>query len=285
MTTHYDTLGVAETATADEIKAAYKKLAKQYHPDLNPGNAEAEARFKEVSAAHDILKDAARRAAYDHERSQPPHQEFEFNFRSGDGFGFGFPPDDMFRQMQEELLRRQMNRDVHLGHTITLEDAFHGFEKETSYRVAGEGLKTIRLKIPAGIEHGNRVRFAGAGIRQDITRAAGDLYVTVGIQAHPVFRRDGKDLVTQAKVDALDAMLGCEVELQGIDGQGLTLAVPAGVQTGQMLRLKGQGMPVMKSPERGDLFVEVFVTVPRGLSEQQKQLLRRVKAGEPAIHA
>ena len=282
MTTHYDTLGVPEAASPDDIKAAYKKLAKEFHPDLNPGRPEAETRFKDISAAYDTLKDEGKRAAYDAEQRQPARTAsgFEYNF-SREPWG---DTGDIFRDMQEEILRRQMNRDIHLSHMITLEDAFHGYEKETSYRVAGAGLRTIRLKIPAGIEHGNRVRFSGAGVQQDPRRPAGDLYVTIGIQPHPAFRREGRDLIVQTKVDAIDAMLGCDIDLQGIDGHSLKLTVPAGVQSGQMLRLKGQGMPVIKSGERGDLFVEMHVTVPRGLSEGQRQLLRRVRLGGSPIH-
>lgn len=282
MTSHYDTLGVNEAAAPDAIKAAYKKLAKEFHPDLNPGNPEAETRFKDISAAYDTLKDETKRAAYDADLRRPAQTASGFDFHFTREYGSG--PGDIFREMHEEILRRQVNRDIHLSHMITLEDAFHGYEKETSYRVAGAGLRTIRLKIPAGIEHGNRVRFGGAGVQQDARRPAGDLYVTIGIQPHPVFRREGRDLILQAKVDAIDAMLGCDIALQGIDGNSLKLTVPAGVQSGQMLRLKGHGMPVIKSAERGDLFVEMHVTVPRGLNEAQRQLLRRVRQGGAQIH-
>ena len=285
MTDHYETLGVAATATPDEIKAAYKKLAMQHHPDRNQGDKAAEEKFKETNAAYDILKDADKRAFYDLERQRQRHappEDFEFQFRTTNGHGFS--PEDIFRHMHEEFHRPRGNRDVHLNLSITLDEAFFGFEREMSYRVPGEGLRTIRLKIPAGVEHGNRVRFVGGGGQADSASPAGNLYVTVAVAPHAVFRRDGRNLIAQASIDAIDAMLGCDTEIQGLDGQKIRLIVPAGVQNGQMLRLRGHGMPMLRKADRGDLFVEMTVLVPRNLTEAQKQLLRRVRDGESPIH-
>lgn len=288
---HYKTLGVTSTASAAEIKAAFRNLAKQYHPDKNPGDKAAEARFKEISAAFEVLGDSEKRSKYDAE------QTGSFRFNAGAGTG-GYSASDFARAWQgggqthedllAEILRQRAakgargfpeyenvkNRDIQLTYNITLEEAFTGKEHRLKYNVAGES-RELNLKIPAGFQSGMKIRHAGLGDHAAKAIPPGDLFVTINIIPHARFTRNGDDLTVQANVDYLQAIVGGSVEVETIDGSILRLKVPQGTQPGKVVRVVGRGMP--NRTGRGDLYVEFDVVAPT-LSDADFQKIQDIVA-------
>jgi DnaJ-class molecular chaperone len=284
MSDPYAVLGVAKDATDEQIKVAYRKLALKYHPDKNPDNKESEEKFKEVSNAYDLLKDPKKRGAFDHvgQSGQPfgggPRRTanggFEWNINSSHG-EFNF--DDFLGAFTAH--RRQRNNDLQVRCGITLEDAFSGKELEINIR-APSGSKNTTVSIPAGIDSGNRLIVRGQGESIYSGLPPGDLYVDVVVQPHDRFRRVAQNLVVTEEVDAFDAMLGIEVEIETIDKQTIKVTLPPGVQTGQKLRCAGRGMPILNMDGRGDLIVEVAVRVP-SLTDEQREMIQKLKGMTP----
>lgn len=347
----YKTLGVEKNATAEEVKKAYRKLAMKYHPDQNKGDAEAEAKFKEINEAYDVLKDEQKRATYDRfgagafESGGPGAGG---GFQGGFG-GFTGAFSDIFEDMFGDLMgggRRDgaqgRGQDVQYGMEISLEDAFRGKEEiikiylnETCDACKGSGAeagagpencatcgghgrirqqqgfftieracptcggqgqviknpckkcggqgrikkeKSIKVKIPAGIEHGRRIRLAGEGEAGLRGGPNGDLYILLNIKPHKLFKRDGMNLYCRAPITVFKAALGGEIEIVAIDGSRAKVKIPPGSQTGQQFRLKGKGMSVMKSDARGDLFLELFIETPVNLNKKQQDLMRQLEA-------
>ncbi len=361
---YYRTLGVARDASSEEIKKAYRKLAMTYHPDRNPGDKEAEHRFKEINEAYEVLRDVQRRAAYD----RFGHAAFEAGGGAGagagggagfgpgfGGFGTGFA--DVFEEMFGDFMgpgrrARASGRgsDIRYNLEITLEDAFVG-RKETVHvptsvaceschgtgaaggaeptacsmcggagRVrtqsgfftvertcpscGGSGQmirdpcracngagrvrkeKTLQVSIPAGIEDGTRIRLAGEGEAGLRGGPPGDLYIFVTVAPHQFFVRDGADVYCRAPIAMTKAALGGTVEVPTLEGARARVAVPAGTQTGRQFRLRGKGMPVLRSTARGDMFIEAIVETPVDLTEKQKRLLQEFEeAGNQARHS
>ncbi len=308
---YYGTLGVSKTASQKEIKAAYRKLAKTLHPDMNPGNAKAEARFKEVGEAYAVLGDPDKRKKYDelganwraYEQAQQSGQGF-------DGFGVGWPPggwtvdfgegggatrvsvDEMQDLFGEEhpfsdffktffggggrepraqrAPRPRRGRDLEHGVELTLEEAARGATRRIAIKADGRA-RTIEVRIPAGVKDGSRVRAAGEGEGGTSGAASGDLYLRVHVLPHPVFERTGDDLHARLKVPLTTAVLGGEAEAPTLDGHR-RLRIAPGTQPGQVLRLRGQGMPVVgRGGARGDLYVMVDVALPRHLSDEERK--------------
>ena len=296
---YYKILGVEETADADAIKKAYRKLAREYHPDRNPDKKDAEERFKEIQEANDVLSDPEKRKQYDMMRKNP------FGAFGGDGFntsgggryyrapdgtyvrfdqggGAGAPGgvgmDDLFGDAGgglgdffsrifggEEAPRRTRRpargRDVETTLQLTFEQALEGGKTEVSLP-SGE---TIRINIPKGVRPGFKIRLRGRGM-------AGDLYVTFDVAEHPRFRREGDDLYTSVTINALEAMLGTNRRVTNAYGKRVKLPISPGTQPGEKLRLKGLGVKTDKAT--GDLYVEVEVTVPQKLTDEQREQLR-----------
>lgn len=355
---YYEVLGVAKTASGDEIKKAYRKLAMQYHPDRNPGNKEAEAKFKDINEAYEVLKDEQKRAAYD----RYGHQAFTGGFGGGaganpfNGFDFtgtGFADvfSDIFSEFTGQGRSRQRSYaqrgdDIRYDIALTLEEAFRGVEKEIAItaskecdachgfgtadgkeppvcatckgtgkvrtqqggffvfettcpqcrgtgRVAvdkckkcrGTGTekleKSLKIKIPAGIENGTRMRVAGEGEAGKRGGTKGDLYVFITVKGHKVFERDGADLYTLAPISMATAALGGSFNIKGIDGEEIEVEVKPGTQPNDKLRLKGKGMRYMNSDKRGDLFVAFKVVIPTKLNDKQKECLKQFQAESP----
>jgi curved DNA-binding protein len=295
MQDYYTTLGVSDSATEDEIKKAFRGLAMQHHPDKNPGNAEAEAKFKTINEAYATLSDPNKRAEYDNmkrygggpqmNRGGGPsgfNHEFHFNFGGPggiddiinqffhqNGFGGGFP----FGQQQQ-----RRNRDFQFNMDITLEEAFSGKDMPINFNANGQDTNIV-VRIPAGIDTGSRLRFQGHGDRSMQGIPPGDLFVNVNIVAHPTFRRDGPHLHAQISVDALDAIVGCDVDIPCIDGSTVRVHVTPGTQHGSTLRVAGKGMPKQQnSRERGDVLISVHISTPQGLSSDQLSTLRTIVA-------
>lgn len=353
---YYEILEVSKTASGDEIKKSFRRLAMQYHPDRNPGDSEAEAKFKEINEAYEVLKDEQKRAAYD----RYGHQAFaNGGMGGGNPFGGGFNFDfggaggfaDIFSEVFSEFVgggrgRRQSyaqrGQDIRYNLTITLEEAFTGVEKEISFastetcetchghgtkdgkeapvctHCGGSGkvriqqgffvveqncphckgtgrlikdacpdckgrgfvnkAKTIKVKIPAGIEDDTRMRIQGAGEAGTRGGENGDLYVFVTVKQHKLYEREGANLYTRIPLSMCCAALGGKIDIPSIDGSKIELKIDAGAQTDQVVKVKGQGMTQVRSDRRGDLFVKLRVETPVNLSARQKELLEEFRS-------
>lgn len=352
---YYDVLGVSKTATADEIKKAYRKLARQYHPDVNKDNPEAAEKFKEASEAYSVLSDEQKRAQYD----QFGHAAFENGgaggaggfggFEGFGGFGGGGMEDifDMFfggqgRGSRGSNAGPQRGADLRFDLEITFEEAAFGLEREISlYRdeqcphchgncaepgskvetchechgsgeirftqntmfgqmtnvrpcpkCHGEGKiisepckecrgqgtvkknKKLKVKIPAGVDNGSRLRVAGEGEAGVKGGPSGDLYVYLYVKPHKFFERDGTTVYCEVPINIVQATLGDEIKVPTLDGQ-VVMKVPEGTQPGKVLRLKGKGIPSLRNSTRGDQLVRIKVVVPQKLNEKQKDALRK----------
>src|SRR5438067_1130289 len=250
---YYEVLGVARGAHEDEIKRAYRKLAIKFHPDKNPNDLHAEEKFKELGDAYDVLIDADKRAAYDR------YGHAAFSHGAG-GFGGGFhDPFDIFREA--------------FGGGGGICERFFGRGGEG--RV--ENSSRIKLKIPAGIGSGSRLRSSRngeAGIRGG---PAGDLYVVLHIKEHPVFQRDEDDLYCEVPISFAVAALGGEVPVPTLEGKA-NLRIPAGTQSGQVFKLRGKGIANLEGRGRGDLLARVIVEVPTRLNSEQRRKLEEFSA-------
>ena len=344
---YYEVLGVSRDASEDELKKAYRKLAMQFHPDRNQGDAKAEARFKEVNEAYEVLKDGDKRAAYD----RFGHAAFEGGGGGGGGgnpFGGGGFEDifeEMFGRFGGRGGRQATGRGADLRQEvqITLEEAFAGTKKtirvpssvscdacngsgaeggsasattcgtcrgsgkiraqqgfflieRTCPTCSGSGKiiknpckvcsgsgrvqrdRTLNVTIPAGVEDGTRIRLTGEGEAGLRGAPAGDLYVDIGVKPHPIFQREGPNIMVRVPLRMTQAALGASVEVPSIDGGRSAVKIPAGTQTGDNFRLRGKGFSVLRNPARGDMYVQVVVETPQNLTAKQRELLEAFEA-------
>ncbi|MBZ4644701.1 MAG: molecular chaperone DnaJ [Petroclostridium sp.] len=346
---YYEVLGVSRGASDDEIKKAYRKLAKKYHPDVNPGNKEAEAKFKEVNEAYEVLSDSQKRARYD----QFGHAGTDPNGFGGGGFGGGFGDFDLGDIFESFFggtgfgtsARRngpQKGRDIKSSLEISFEEAAFGVEKEinifrmencdvchgtgakpgtspitcsvckgtgqvqykqrtpfgqfvnvrTCDHCNGEGKiisnpctvchgkgairksRKIKVNIPAGIDDGQTISLRGEGDPGVKGGPSGDLYISIKVRPHPLFQRQGTDVICEIPITFVQAALGAELEVPTLDGK-VKYSIPEATQSGTIFRLKGKGIPHIRGYGRGDQYVKVLVEVPKNLSEKQKELLRQ----------
>ena len=295
---YYEVLGVSKSASDDEIKKAYRKLAIKYHPDKNPGDKEAEAKFKEINEAHDVLADKQERARYD----QFGHagvgggaagnpfgaggnpfgggfnyngQTFNFDFGSA-GFGGG-GLDDILGSIfgfGAGARRPRRGADYQTTVTLTFEEAIFG----TTKSVSADG-KSLKVKIPAGIDDGMSIRLSGKGGPAPEGGEKGDLYVRVRVKPHKNLTREGAIILSEEKISMVDAALGCEIEVETVDGK-ITMKVPAGTQSGTPFKLSGHGVPFRADGDRGPHIVTVVVETPKNLSKKQKELLEEFKSNK-----
>ncbi len=291
---YYKVLGVERSANADDVRKAYRKLAMQYHPDRNPGDKQAEERFKEINEAYQVLSDPQKRARYDQlgsaysnwqQRGGSPG-DFDWSqwFSGQPGAGGGgthveygdindlFGQDifsDFFRSIFGGMggragtsTRTRQAPAYQQPISITLEEAYHG-----TTRTLQSQDRRLQVRIPAGVKTGSKVRVAGGG------PDGSDLYLIVEVEPDARFERQGDDLRGSATVDVFTAMLGGEAEVETMNGR-VKLKIPAGTQPEQVFRLAGRGMPRLRSAQnKGDLFVRLKVRVPKQLTEKQKSLL------------
>lgn len=344
---YYEVLGVKKDASSEEIKKAYRQLARKYHPDVNPGNKEAETKFKEAKEAYETLTDPQKKQFYDQFGHADPNQGFGGNGGFGSqGFG-GF--EDIFESFFGggfgQTARRGPTRGADLRYDIeiTFEEAAFGLEKEvtiekmtscdkcngtgaknsnsmktcgtckgsgqvqytqntpfgrfvnvkTCTTCNGEGAvieepcthcggkgkiranKKISLKIPAGIDHGQRLRVSGEGEPGDKGGPPGDLYVFIHVKPHSIFKRSGNDVVIDDSISYVQAALGVEIEVQTLDGKS-KLKIPAGTQSGTVFKLKGKGIPFIRGVGRGDQHVKIKVDIPRTISDEERELLKKL---------
>ncbi len=304
---YYKTLGVEKNATADQIKKAYRKLAVKFHPDKNPDDKEAEAKFKKISEAYAVLSDAKKRQEYDTYGSagfqQRYSQEdifrgFDVNdilnqfgfgggsfrtgsFRTHPGGGGANPFGDLFGQAAGGCggggCRPQPTKGA--DHTyelaISLEDVLQGANKNIALR-QGAGSQNISVKVPKGIESGKKLRLTGKGAPSSSGGAPGDLFLKITVQPHPLFTRDGNNLIMEKKIPFSAACLGTSVEITTLEGKKFKVKVPAGVQQEAKLRIKGHGLPSGPMGARGDIFVKILVLIPRELSAEQEKIVNKL---------
>ena len=306
----YDILGVSRSASAEEIKKAYRRLAKKHHPDVNPGNKQAEEKFKEVTAAFEVLSDPKRRALYDEfgpdalrtgfdEKKAEAYRQWKrqgFSPEAGIPFDLGdfervnvgdFGPFDFGSIFGDLFGGRARSRragpspagglDARAEIDVDLREAVLGGEREV--RVAG---LTLRVKIPPGVGEGSQIRLAGQGGPGAFGGPPGDLYLTVRLREHPLVRREGKDLVVDLPITVPEAVLGAEVTLPTFDGP-VRLRVPPGTQAGTRLRLRGRGLPDLRGGGRGDLHAVVKIVLPETSEPLRKaaRALEDLYKGDP----
>ena len=322
---YYATLGVPKTATEKEIKQAFRKLARKYHPDVNPADKTAEARFKEVNEANEVLSDPQKRKKYDelganwraYENAPPGANPYgggspfgggswstsgggggyrtmtpeEMNAMFGGG-GDDSPFSDFFKTFfggmggAEEATgarggrarpRARKGQDVEHPFELDLEDAIRGSVQRLQLRHDGHA-RTVEVRIPAGVTDGSRVRVAGEGGRGSGSAPSGDLYLRVQLKPHPVFDVKGRDVYTRARVPVPIAVLGGEVDVTTPEAKTLRLKIPAGTPSGQKFRLRGHGLPnVGKPEERGDLYANVEIDVPKNLTDDERKHYEALK--------
>ena len=348
-TCYYEVLGVTRTASDGEMKTAFRKAAMVYHPDRNPGNAEAEHKFKELNEAYQTLTDGQKRAAYD----RFGHAAFENGGMGGGGGaeGFGSSMADIFDDLFGDMMgRRGQQRqggagrgsDLRYNMEITLEDAFHG--KTASLKLptsvscdtcSGSGARPgakpkqcstcgghgrvraqqgffaiertcptcqgrgemidhpcpsctgtgrvtrerqLSVNVPAGVEDGTRIRLAGEGEAGTRGGPAGDLYIFVSTKPHPFFQRDGADLFCRVPISMVQAALGDEVVVRTVDGGEAKVKIGEGTQSGKQFKVRGKGMPVLRSRDVGDLYIQATVETPQNLTRKQRELLAEFDA-------
>ncbi|MBI2844291.1 MAG: DnaJ domain-containing protein [Armatimonadetes bacterium] len=289
---YYQILGIARNASNKEIKQAYRRLARKHHPDVNPGDKSSEEKFKEISEAYEVLSDKEKRKKYDQygqycqqagkpgagAGQPPPGWDFgfgDFDFETQGPRGFGDIYDLIFgreggragaRTGRQRVWTPARGRDVEYEIEVSLEDAFSGATK--TFTVDG---RRIEVKIPKGVNTGSRIRLAGQGEPGRGTES-GDLYLIVRMRPHPVFERKESDLYADVSVPYTTAALGGEVQVSTLSGK-VNMKIPAGTSSGQTFRLAGQGMPNVKGNARGNLYARVKVTVPKTLSQRERELL------------
>ena len=341
---YYEVLGVSRDCSESELKTAYRKLAMQYHPDRNPGNAKAEEKFKEASEAYGVLSDADKRAAYD----RYGHASTSAGFGGGSPFADAADLGDIFGDLFGEMFggggqrrgsRVQRGEDLRFDITIEFEEAVFGKETEIKVRrrencAACRGMGTtsgrgpsvcgqcqgrgqlryqqgffsvaracancggtgtvitdpcttcrgetrvvrefqMKVKVPAGVEDGTRIRYSGEGEAGRFGGPRGDLYVVLTVRPHDFFERDGHDLHCVVPISFPQAALGAELQIPGLDGE-VTLRVPEGTQSGKEFRIRSHGVPHLNESGRGDLIVEVVVQTPKKLSRTQRELVRQL---------
>ncbi|MEM7664491.1 MAG: molecular chaperone DnaJ [Pseudomonadota bacterium] len=351
---YYETLGVSRDADGSTLKSAYRKLAMKFHPDRNPGDTEAEAKFKACNEAYECLKDPQKRAAYD----RFGHEAFTQGMNGG-GFGGGRGPQGDFGDIGDIFetifgsafggggAARQPNRrgaDLRYDMQVSLEEAFDGKSTEIEIEVSqqcetcdgsgatpgtgerqcnlchghgavrakqglfvverpcptcsgrgvvledpcgncrGEGredrAQTLSVDIPPGVDTGTRIRLQGKGEAGARGAPAGDLYIFIHVTPHSLFEREGTTLATRVPVSFTAAALGGSVDIPDLDGGTNTVDIPAGIQSGKQLRVRGAGMPVLQGRGRGDLVVEIKVETPTKLSRKQKEILEQFRETE-----
>jgi curved DNA-binding protein len=305
---YYQTLGVSKNATQEEIKSAFRKLARKYHPDTAKDKKSAEERFKEINEAYEVLSDPEKRKKYDAYGAnwqqggfQPPpggggaYEGFPGGFKEGGvefhfgGTGFS----DFFEQLFGGARRRGgrgfmgydfeeppiHGQDVEADILVTLEEALHGSTRQISFRRGASGkAQTYTVRIPKGVREGQRVRLAGQGESGGGGGQAGDLYLRIKFEKHPYFNVSGSDLYYDLEIPVWQAVLGGDAEIPTLDGRA-KLHVPPCAQNGQKFRLSGRGLP-RKGGERGDLYAVVLPVLPRELSSHERELWKEIASSQ-----
>ena len=291
----YTVLGVARNATPKEIKQAFRKLARECHPDVNPGDDASERKFKQVNEAYEVLSDEKNRKAYDKYGRDWKHAgEFEkagvggrggpgaWRWASGGGRRAGFEGfdglDGVFGSIFGDGRPAQMRgRDLDHRVDVSLEEAFHGSQRTLTLRDQQGRPRRLEVKIPKGVKTDSRVRVAGEGYPGAGGGPSGDLYLVVNVLPHAAFERRSDNLHTDVPVALTGAVLGTEVEVPTLSGK-VALKIPPETQNGKSFRLRGKGMPRLKGGGAGDLYAKIMVQLPTDLSERERALFQDLHA-------
>lgn len=274
--THYDTLGVGESANADEIKKAYRKLASQHHPDKGGDTA----KFQEIQTAYDILSNQQKREQYDLERAGGGFRQF--NFRGGGAHpdieaifkNFGFAGMDPFEHMRQPQPRR--NKDLRVELNLSLAETLAAQTKTISVQTTTGHRETVEVQIPRGVTTGMQIKYAGLGDNLFESLARGDLFVQIVVADSANFKLNGIDLYSKLSVNCLLAITGGTATITGLDGTVFELTVQPGTQPGTKFRVGGQGLYQLNSERRGDLYVTMEVTVPKNLTPEQLEIVQNL---------
>lgn len=284
---YYKVLGLDKSASTDDVKKAYRKLARKYHPDLNPDNKEANKMFQQINEAHEVLSDPDKRKKYDQYGKDWQHAEqFEqqrsrrqYSGNGGQDFEEGFGDSD-FSSFFESMFGRQEGRgrharfkgqDLQAELQLNLEDI-----AQTHQRTLTVNGKNVRITIPAGVENGQKIRLKGYGGPGANGSEAGDLFITFSIQNHPRFKRSGNDLHATEDLDLYTAILGGEKTVETLDGK-IKVKIAPETQNGTRMRIRGKGLPVYKQDgQAGDLYLTFNILIPTKLSEQQRDLFKKL---------
>ncbi len=312
---YYAILGVSKNASAEDIKKAYRQLARKYHPDLNPGDKAAEAKFKEITEANEVLSDVEKRNQYDRfgqywkqsEQTQTTTRQTGTSSKSPNPSEFDFGQYNNFDDFVNELLGRFNNpnstntagtgsntrqttstsangddftttttssgtagSDREATISLSLVEAFKGVQKSFNL-----GTETIKVRIPGGAKSGSRIRVRGKGSINPYNKQRGDLYLTVELQPHPFFRLEVEQLVCEVPISPEEAVLGAQIEIPTPDGM-VTVNVPAGVLSGQSLRLRGKGWTNPRG-ERGDLLAKINIATPKNITLAERELYEKIR--------
>lgn len=269
---YFNTLGVDENTSADEIKKAYKKLAMKHHPDRGGNQSE----FQKIQEAYDVLTDQTKRAQWEQQKQFDGQRNFSF------GFGFGPNIDDIIRQFHgggPSVYQRQSarNRDIRLRVDLELESTLNKQTHHINARHANGTSKTIQADIPKGIQSGMQIRYPGHGDQSHPGIPPGDLFLLFNVQKHPIFHIDGIDISRSLSVNCLDAMLGGKVETTGLDGSNFEINIPPVTQHGTKFRIPGHGLWDVNQPIRGDLIIEIDLVVPSHPNNDQLSQFEKFK--------
>jgi DnaJ-class molecular chaperone len=308
---YYKVLGVSKSASAEDIKKAFRKLARKYHPDVNPGDKKSEEKFKEINEAYEVLSDTAKRRKYD---TLGPNWQDQFGFPSGArGRSTNFRSSSMndnstgFSDFFEALFgrpttsTRKAGEDIEQRVEVTFQEAYSGGLRTFNIQatetcpvcrgtrvVAGKscsncsGLgtlarsKRIQVKIPAGVDNGSKIRVAGEGQPGSGGGPRGDLFLVINVKPEPLFERRGDDIYSDIDVDLVTAILGGEVAVSTPDGRKLALTVPPETQNGRLFRLAKKGMPHLRGEGKGNFFARVKVVLPMGLNDDERGLFEQL---------
>ena len=285
---YYKLLGLEKGASADDIKKAFRKLAVKYHPDRNPGDKTAEDKFKEINEAYAVLSDPQKKEQYDTYGSSGFHKQysqedifrgFDFNGSFKDmGVGGG---EDIFSHLFGGAFGRgngrggpQKGGDLEMETDVSFRDAAQGAEKVVAFRRNGTR-EELKVKIPAGVDNGSKIRIAGKGSQGEGGGQPGDLFLIIRVLADPVFTRDNGDLFVDRPIPFSSACLGTSLDVPTLEGDK-RIKVPAGIQPGTKIRLKGCGIKPLGSNTKGDLYVKIGMHVPEALTAEQKKLIEEL---------
>ena len=296
---YYSVLGVRRDASDKEIKQTYRRLARQYHPDVNPGDASAEQKFKEISAAYAVLSHADSRKKYDRFGHQAFASGFDPAFASGRGFAAGQSnfkdffggraSFDGLSSILEELWgggrpRTQQapvpGQDLEQTVDLSFEEAVRGTTAQVQVIRRDGGAERLQVKIPPGVDTGSKVRAAGKGEFGRHSGPPGDLYMVIRVRPHAYFARQGSDILCEVPVTLTEVLVGAKIDVPTIDGK-TTMTLPAGTQNGRRFRLRGKGVPALHGGERGDHYVTVQVVLPEKLDARSRELLEEFAARNP----
>jgi len=270
---YYSVLGIPRNASEQDIRKAYKKQSMQHHPDRG-GDAEE---FKKVNEAYQTLKDPQRKQMYDmggdpNVNNQRGGSPFEFHFGSGN-------MEDIFSQFGFGGQRRPQNKSVNVGIDIRLEDVLHGKDIDAEVSLPGHGPKVINIKIPKGIQTGQQIRYQGLGDDTIKNIPAGDLLVNINVMPHRTFVRNGDHIICEKHINVLKLITGSKEIVNTLDGRSITFSIPKGTQPDTMLRCKSEGLPNIRSGQKGDLLIKIKAVVPKTLTQEAYDKIEEINNG------